>query len=73
MSRYEEAFYTPLLSNWSNHESWLEAGSVTTEQRANQIWKQLLREYQQPAIEPAVDEALQAYVARRKQEMNLQD
>ena len=70
MSRYEDAFYAPLLSNWSNHESWLEAGSVNTEQRANQIWKQLLKEYQQPEIDPAIDEALQDYAARRKLELN---
>jgi trimethylamine---corrinoid protein Co-methyltransferase len=73
VSRYEDAFYTPLLSNWSNHESWLEAGSVNTEQRANQIWKQLLREYQQPGIDPAIDEALGDYVARRKREMGAGD
>ena len=66
LSRYEDAFYAPLLSNWSNHESWLEAGSVNTEQRANQIWKQLLKEYQQPDIDPAIDDALQDYIARRK-------
>jgi trimethylamine--corrinoid protein Co-methyltransferase len=69
MERYQEAFYAPLLSNWSNYESWLEAGSVNTEQRANQIWKQLLQEYQQPAIDPGVDEALQDYVSRRKKEI----
>ncbi|MCP4236273.1 MAG: hypothetical protein GY770_22285 [Aestuariibacter sp.] len=40
--------------------------SVNTEQRANQIWKQLLSEYQQPPI----DEALQDYVARRKLKIN---
>jgi len=39
---------------------------VNTEQRANQIWKQLLREYQQPPIDSAIDEALRDYVARRK-------
>ena len=70
MERYETAFYAPLLSNWSNHESWLEAGSVNTEQRANQIWKQLLAEYEQPPIDPAIDEALQDYVARRKLEID---
>ncbi len=69
MERYEQAFYSPLVSNWSNYESWLEAGSVNTEQRANQIWKQLLQEYQQPPIDPAIDEALQDYVARRKLEI----
>jgi len=69
MERYQEAFYAPLLSNWCNYESWLEAGSVNTEQRANQIWKQLLQEYQQPAVDPGVDEALQDYVSRRKIEI----
>ena len=70
MSRYQDAFYAPLLSDWSNHESWLEAGSVNTEHRANRIWKQLLREYRQPEIDPAIDEALQDYVARRKRELD---
>ncbi|MCP4469388.1 MAG: trimethylamine methyltransferase family protein [Gammaproteobacteria bacterium] len=69
MGRYQDAFYAPLLSNWSNHESWLEAGSVSTEQRANQIWKQLLGEYQKPPLDPAIDDALRDYVARRKQEI----
>jgi trimethylamine--corrinoid protein Co-methyltransferase len=70
MERYEHAFYAPLLSNWSNHETWLESGSVNTEQRANQIWKQLLQEYEQPPIDPSVDEALRDYVARRKLEID---
>jgi trimethylamine--corrinoid protein Co-methyltransferase len=69
IERYETAFYAPLVSNWDNHETWLEAGSVSTEQRANQIWKQLLKEYEQPAIDPGIDEALQDYVARRKIEI----
>jgi trimethylamine--corrinoid protein Co-methyltransferase len=69
MERYETAFYAPLVSNWDNHETWLEAGSVSTEQRANQIWKQMLREYEQPPIDLAIDEALKDYVARRKLEI----
>ena len=69
MDRYQDAFYSPMLSNWSNYETWVEQGSVSTEQRANQIWKQLLREYEQPPLDPAIDEALQDYVARRKREL----
>jgi len=68
MQRYQSAFYSPLLSNWDNYETWLERGSVNSEQRANQIWKQMLQEYQQPEIDPGVDEALRDYVARRKVE-----
>ncbi|MEM7292702.1 MAG: trimethylamine methyltransferase family protein [Pseudomonadota bacterium] len=66
MSRYETAFYAPLLSNWDNYENWLERGAITSEQRANQIWKQMLLEYEQPTIDPGVDEALRDYVERRK-------
>ena len=69
LQRYEHAFYSPLLSNWDNYENWLERGSVNTEQRANQIWKQLLSEYVQPPIDPAIDDALKDYVARRKREI----
>jgi len=70
MSRYQDAFYAPLLSNWDNYETWQERGSVNSEQRANQIWKQMLQEYQQPEIDPGVDEALRDYVDRRKIEKN---
>ncbi|UCH41127.1 MAG: trimethylamine methyltransferase family protein [Gammaproteobacteria bacterium] len=67
MERYQSAFYAPLLSDWSNYETWLESGSIGTEQHANRIWKQLLREYEQPPLDPAIDEALLTYVAQRKQ------
>lgn len=66
MSRYETAFYVPLLSNWDNYDSWSERGRQTAMVRANEIWKKLLGEYQQPSIDQAIDEELKAYVARRK-------
>ena len=68
MERYQTAFYSPLLSNWDNHPNWLERGSVDTRTRANAIWKQLLREYEQPAIDASVLEAIDAFIARRKAE-----
>ena len=69
MERYEQAFYAPLVSNWDNYDTWIERGSKTAEQRANEIWKQLLRDYEQPPLDPAIDEALQDYVAKRKREI----
>jgi len=67
LAHYQTAFYEPLLSTRQNFETWQEAGSQDAAQRANRIWKQLLAEYQQPAIEPAIAEELSDYVARRKQ------
>ena len=69
LSRYQTAFYQPMLAYQQNFENWQEAGSVDTQRRANRIWKQLLKDYQQPPLDPAIDEELSAYVARRKQEL----
>jgi trimethylamine--corrinoid protein Co-methyltransferase len=66
MSRYETAFYHPFLTDQRNFETWEESGSVDTQTRANSIWKQLLQEYRQPPLDPAIDEELADYVARRK-------
>jgi trimethylamine--corrinoid protein Co-methyltransferase len=34
--------------------------------RANALWKKMLAEYAEPPMDPAVDEALLDYIARRK-------
>ncbi len=69
LERYQNAFYEPILSDWRNFESWRDDGSRTALQRANSIWKMLLREYEKPPIDPAIEEELQAYITRRKEEI----
>ncbi len=69
LARYESAFYSPIISNRQNFESWEEAGSIDSAARANTIWKQLLQEYTQPDLDPAIDEALVDFVERRKLEI----
>jgi trimethylamine--corrinoid protein Co-methyltransferase len=66
LERYESAFYTPLLSNRQNFEAWKDAGSIDIATRANTMWKQLLAEYEQPPLDPAIDAALDEYVTKRK-------
>jgi len=68
LARYETAFYAPILSDWRNFESWREAGAPDTAQRANTLWKQLLAAYEPPPLDPAIDEELRAFVAKRKEE-----
>ena len=65
MSRYKTAFYSPIISDWRNFESWTEAGSPTALQKANTVYKQLLQSYQPPALDPARREELDAFVATR--------
>jgi trimethylamine--corrinoid protein Co-methyltransferase len=67
LARYETAFYTPMLANRQNFESWQESGSIDISVRANAIWKQMLRDYEQPALDPAIDDALVEYVETRRQ------
>ncbi|MDH3380818.1 MAG: trimethylamine methyltransferase family protein, partial [Gammaproteobacteria bacterium] len=43
-------------------------GSVTTPERANKIWKQILAEFEPPPLDEAIREELEAFVARRKEE-----
>ncbi|MCB1444456.1 MAG: trimethylamine methyltransferase family protein [Rhizobiaceae bacterium] len=68
LARYENAFYSPLISDWRNNETWVEAGSPTAFERANRIYKETLANYQQPPLDPAVEEELDAFVAKRKEE-----
>ncbi|HET9852371.1 MAG TPA: trimethylamine methyltransferase family protein [Candidatus Limnocylindrales bacterium] len=69
LARYETAFYQPFLSDWRNFETWQEDGAKTATERANRIWKQLLAEYEPPPLDPGREEALDAFVERRKREI----
>ena len=69
LARYETAFYIPMLSSRQNFETWQEAGSLDAARRANALWKRMLADYQRPPMDPAVEEALTDYVARRKREI----
>ncbi|MGB3643643.1 MAG: trimethylamine methyltransferase family protein [Mesorhizobium sp.] len=63
--RYKTAFYSPIVSDWRNFETWVEAGSPTAVERANRIWKERLAGYQEPPMDPAIREELNAFVDRR--------
>jgi len=69
LERYENAFYVPLVSNWDNFETFTEHGGHDATVRANQIWKRILAEYEQPPLDPGIDEALRDYMERRKREL----
>ena len=66
--RYKTAFYAPIISDWRNYETWTEAGSPTAIERANRVWKERLATYEEPYMDPAIREELNAFVAKRKAE-----
>jgi trimethylamine---corrinoid protein Co-methyltransferase len=65
MSRYETAFYEPLVSDWRNFGQWTEGGARTATERANDIWKKTLAEFQPPVLDEARREAVEDYYQRR--------
>ena len=66
LSHYRSAFYEAPLSDSNSVEQWEEQGSKDAARRAYERWNRLLDEYEAPALDPAVRESLDDYVARRK-------
>ena len=66
MRHFKTAFHRSDLFDYDSAENWILNGSVDIYEKANQRYKQILQEYQQPVLDPAIDEALRAYVERRK-------
>jgi trimethylamine--corrinoid protein Co-methyltransferase len=66
--RYEAAFYQPFVSDWSNFEAWEAAGGVWTAERAHRRFKEIISNFEEPPMESAIKEELQAFVAKRKEE-----
>ncbi len=68
LANVETAFYRSTHADSNSFEQWVEEGLLDTPQRANTIWKQMLNEYEAPALDSSIDDALQDFMARRKAE-----
>ena len=66
LAHFETANYLSELADTGSYEQWLEDGRRDLEQRAGRRWREMLAEYRAPPLDPAVDEALQDFMARRK-------
>jgi trimethylamine---corrinoid protein Co-methyltransferase len=69
-ANFETAFYQSTIADYSSYEQWSTEGSTTAEQRANKVWKKMLAEYEDPGLDPARDEALLDFMARRRSELS---
>lgn len=66
LANYSDVFYESTTADSGSFEQWEIDGSKTAEQRANTLWKQQLAEYVAPALDPSIDEALQAFIRKKK-------
>ena len=69
LANFETAFYRSETADNNSFEQWQEDGGLDAAQRANAIWKRMLREYEAPPLDPGIDEALGEFVAKRKASM----
>jgi trimethylamine---corrinoid protein Co-methyltransferase len=69
LANFETAFYRSETADNNSYEQWLEEGSLDAAQRATRIWKKQLAEYEKPAMDPGVEEALNEFVAQKKASM----
>ena len=68
MAHFKEWLSMSPLFTTPDFATWESMGAIDTRQRALESWKKLLASYEDPGIDPAVDEELRAYVERRKQD-----
>ena len=66
-ANFETAFYRSPVADNNSFEQWEAEGAQDAAQRANTLWKKWLSDYEAPALDPGVDEALQAFIAWRKE------
>ncbi len=63
---FKTAFYRSSIADNNSFEQWELEGSSDATVRANKIWKQMLNDYQPPELDPAIDEAMLEFIAKRK-------
>jgi trimethylamine--corrinoid protein Co-methyltransferase len=68
MTHFKEWVYMSPLFTTPDYNTWESMGSETLDRRANASWKKMLESWEDPGIDPAVDEALKEYIAKRKAE-----
>lgn len=69
MRHYDTAFYQHKIFSMDNYEKWQEEGAQDTYQKANPVWKRMLKEYEAPALDPAIAEELHAFAEGRRAEI----
>ena len=68
-NHFQTAFYMPELADANSYEQWLAEGKKDANDRAIEKAKILLAAYQAPALDPAIEEALNAFIAKREAEL----
>lgn len=67
--KFQQAFFMPEMFDNNSIEQWIAEGSQDITARALKRAADLLDAYEEPTLDPAINEALLDYIARREQEI----
>ena len=68
-ANFRNAFHLSKISDSNSYEQWSSDGALDEAQRANRLWKKMLKEYEPPPLDPGIDEGLREYIEKRKASM----
>jgi trimethylamine---corrinoid protein Co-methyltransferase len=68
-ANFQTAFYRSSIADNNSYEQWLAEGEKRAEQRGNELARRWLETYEAPYLDPAIDEALKAFIAEKKASM----
>lgn len=68
-ANFQTAFYRSTIADNNSFEQWQAEGERSAAQRANQIARRWLENYEAPALDPGIAESLSDFVARKKASM----
>jgi trimethylamine--corrinoid protein Co-methyltransferase len=70
LKRFKDAFFAPEILDYLSHEQWLAKGAKAMDVRCREKAKSLLQDYEQPKLDPAVREELDAFVEMRQRQIS---
>jgi trimethylamine--corrinoid protein Co-methyltransferase len=59
---FKQELYAPLMEERDNFDAWTRKGALTMEQRANARYKDMLKSYEEPSMDPAARKDLDNYI-----------
>jgi len=68
-ANFETAFYRSSVADNNSFEQWLAEGEKDAATRANEIFRKQLASYEAPALDPAIQDSLQSFMAKRRENL----
>jgi trimethylamine--corrinoid protein Co-methyltransferase len=68
-ANFQTAFYRSNIADNNSYEQWLAEGEKRADQRANELARRWLETYEGPHLDPAIDESLKEFIAKKKASM----